>query len=151
MIDFPDYINGAFEVLGAVAIFGHVRRVLKDKAVAGVSIASTMFFASWGFWNLYYYPHLGQWASFAGGIAIVLGNCIWITGLIYYTKHPKPAYVDFGSKEGDPPLVAALKEYVELLSDEVESLASFASNHGIHSTRIESGRKCRANIARLEK
>ncbi|KKL45911.1 hypothetical protein LCGC14_2350840, partial [marine sediment metagenome] len=67
MIDFADFINGAFELLGAVAIFGHVRRVLKDKAVAGVSILSVCFFASWGLWNLYYYPSLGQWVSFWGG------------------------------------------------------------------------------------
>ncbi len=87
-MDLPDITNGLFEILGAVAIFGHVRRVLKDKAVAGVSIMSTVFFASWGFWNLYYYPHLGQWASFAGGLAIVLGNICWIAGMVYYKKHP---------------------------------------------------------------
>lgn len=87
-MDLPDITNGLFECLGAVAIFGHVARVLKDKAVAGVSLWSTVFFASWGFWNLYYYPHLGQWASFAGGLAIVLGNICWIAGMVYYKKHP---------------------------------------------------------------
>lgn len=148
-MDFPDLTNGAFEILGAVAIFGHVRRVLKDKAVAGVSIMSTIFFASWGFWNLYYYPHLGQWVSFTGGLFIVLGNVCWIAGLVYYTKHPKLA--TFGPKEDDTPLVSALKEYIELLGDEAAEFGAFAANHGLYSTRIESGQRCRDKIARLEK
>ena len=76
-------------MLGAVAIFGHVRRVLKDKAVAGVSILATMFFALWGVWNLYYYPHLGQWFSFAGGVAIVIGNCCWIGSMLYYSREDR--------------------------------------------------------------
>jgi len=148
MFDLPDYVNGAFEILGAVAIAGHVRQVLKDKAVAGVSIMSVIFFASWGFWNLYYYPHLGQWASFAGGIAIVLDNCCWIAGMVYYTRHPKLA--TFGPKETDIPLVYALKEYIEVLGDEVEDLTLFAHVHGLKSTRIEAGQRCRDKIARLE-
>ncbi len=87
-MSWQDLTNGAFEMLGAIAIFGHVLRLWKDKAVAGVSILATIFFSLWGFWNLYYYPHLDQWASFGGGIAIVLGNIIWVTGMIYYTRHP---------------------------------------------------------------
>ena len=84
----PDLINGAFELLGALAICGHIRRLWVDKDVKGVSLWATVFFTSWGFWNLYYYPYLDQWASFAGGVAIVLGNMVWISGMIYYSKHP---------------------------------------------------------------
>ncbi len=87
-MSWQDFANGAFETMGAIAIFGHVARLWKDKRVAGVSLMSTIFFASWGFWNLYYYPHLEQWASFAGGVAIVLGNCVWIGGMFYYKRHP---------------------------------------------------------------
>lgn len=87
-MDYMDGINGYFEALGALAIFVHCRRLWKDKHVAGVSIWATVFFASWGFWNLAYYPHLAQWASFAGGCGIVLGNCVWIAGMIYYTRKP---------------------------------------------------------------
>jgi len=149
MIDFADFINGAFELLGAVAIFGHVRRVLKDKAVAGVSILSVCFFASWGLWNLYYYPSLGQWASFWGGVFIVIGNACWIAGMVYYTRHPKEP--TFTKPQDDPVLVAALKEYIELLGDEVAALTMFAHVHGMKSTRVEAGQKCRDKIAKLEK
>ncbi len=88
MINIPDVINSSFELLGTFAILGHVHRLWKDKNVAGVSLWATVFFASWGFWNLYYYPHLGQWWSFWGGIGIVLANIIWISGMVYYSRHP---------------------------------------------------------------
>lgn len=79
-----DITNGMFEVLGGLFILNHCKVVWKDKAVAGVSILSTIFFTVWGVWNLYYYPSLGQWWSFAGGIAIVIANIAWVTLLIKY-------------------------------------------------------------------
>lgn len=80
----PDIVNGLFELFGAYFIWLHIRQVLKDRAVAGVSIPATVFFAGWGVWNLYYYPHLEQWFSFAGGIAIFVSNAIWIYLLLKY-------------------------------------------------------------------
>lgn len=84
-----DMINGAYELLGGVFILNHCRAVLKDKAVNGVSLVSTVFFTSWGVWNLYYYPSLNQWCSFAGGIFIVLSNCLWIGLMLKYRKESK--------------------------------------------------------------
>jgi hypothetical protein len=46
---------------------------------------------------LYYYPHLNQWASFYGGLFMVIGNTIWILQVIWYltrakrSKHKKGA------------------------------------------------------------
>ena len=79
-----DFTNGMFEILGGLMILNHCRVVIKDKAVAGVSVLSTAFFTSWGFWNLYYYPSLDQWWSFAGGIAIAAANLLWVALLIKY-------------------------------------------------------------------
>jgi hypothetical protein len=56
-----------------------VWRLYKDKMVRGFSAASMLFFTAWSFWNLYYYPFLDQWASFAGGISIGTANLAWIT------------------------------------------------------------------------
>lgn len=36
------------------------------------------FFSAWGIWNLVYYPTLGQWASFIGGVLLVAGNVAWV-------------------------------------------------------------------------
>ncbi len=44
----PDKVNGAFELLGGLFILNHCRVVFRDKAVAGVSVLSTIFFALWG-------------------------------------------------------------------------------------------------------
>jgi uncharacterized membrane protein YfcA len=80
----PDLVNGIFEAMGSLMVFNHCRAVWKDKAVAGVSIVSTVFFSLWGVWNLFYYPHLDQWWSFAGGVLIVVANCVWIGLMLRY-------------------------------------------------------------------
>lgn len=79
-----DLINAIFEIGGAVAILNHCRVAYRDKAVNGVSILSTIFFTAWGFWNMYYYPSLGQWISFYAGITIALSNMVWVSLLIKY-------------------------------------------------------------------
>lgn len=81
---FPDFINGVFELLGSVAIFAHVRRIRRDKKVAGVDWRATLFMSLWGYWNLFYYPQLDQWFSFVGGLAIVAGNTAWLYYLLKY-------------------------------------------------------------------
>jgi hypothetical protein len=81
-----DFINGSFEFLAGFFVLNHCRIVLKDKKVKGVSIISTIFFTSWGFWNLYYYPHLNQWLSFIGGIFIVSANTLWVILMIYFRR-----------------------------------------------------------------
>lgn len=82
----PDIVNGAFECAGGLFILNHCRAVLRDKAVAGVSIVSTAFFAAWGGWNCYFYPHLDQWCSFGGGLVIVAANALWIGLMLKYRK-----------------------------------------------------------------
>jgi hypothetical protein len=81
-----DVINSLFEMFGGLMVFNHCRVVWRDKAVAGVSIISTVFFTAWGFWNLYYYPSLNQWWSFIGGIVIVIMNVIWVSLMLRYRK-----------------------------------------------------------------
>jgi hypothetical protein len=80
----PDTINGTFESFGGLMILNHCRAVLKDKTVRGVSIISTVFFTGWGVWNLYFYPSLGQWMSFTGGLVIVAANTFWIGLMMRY-------------------------------------------------------------------
>lgn len=83
----PDLINGTFEATAGLMVANHCRRVLKDKQVKGVSIISSAFFTSWGFWNLYYYPHLNQWLSFLGGLSIVTANTVWVCLMLKYRKN----------------------------------------------------------------
>ena len=81
-----DKVNGLFELLGGVFILFHCVRLYKDKRVRGVSFTATAYFVLWGYWNIHYYPHLGQWVSFAGGLTIVAMNTLWIILMIYYIR-----------------------------------------------------------------
>ena len=82
----PDLINGAFEFAGSMLTWMNVRQVHRDKGHAGVYVPAIAFFMSWGAWNLYYYPHLGQWWSLAGGVSLVAANVAWVLLLFYYGK-----------------------------------------------------------------
>lgn len=86
-MSWQDSVNGMLELLGAVAVFGHCLRAFRDKCIRGASLWATAFFSLWGFWNLFYYPSLGQWASFTGGLALVLANCFWLALMVLYRKN----------------------------------------------------------------
>lgn len=81
-----DVINSLFELGGGFAIILSIIRVLRDKAVAGISIIHVAFFSLWGVWNLWYYPHLDQMFSFWAGLFVVGTNLIWIGLLIRYGR-----------------------------------------------------------------
>lgn len=82
----PDLINGLFELGGALSICLHIREVWRDRGHAGISFNAASFMACWGLWNLFYYPHLGQWLSFVGGVALVVVNIAWLASMIYLGK-----------------------------------------------------------------
>lgn len=82
-----DAINAILEFVGGLFVLGHCRAVCRDREVKGVSIIATIFFSFWGVWNLYYYPSLGQWFSFVGGIFLVSANFLWVALLIRYRGH----------------------------------------------------------------
>jgi hypothetical protein len=79
-----DAVNGAFELLGGASIWANVVRIRRDKKIRGIDWRITGFFTTWGFWNLWYYPSLGQWASFSGGVVIVAANVVWLYYAIKY-------------------------------------------------------------------
>lgn len=86
-LTWPDAITAAFEIAGSVPIWLNVKQILKDKCFRGVSLPYVGFFALWGLWNLYYYPHLSQWLAFIGGISIVSANLVWLALMYKYRKN----------------------------------------------------------------
>lgn len=76
-------------MLGGFVILLNVRRILRDKLVRGFDWRVLGFFTLWGLWNLFYYPHLGQWLSFFGGLWIVLVNTVYLGLMIYYINKEK--------------------------------------------------------------
>jgi uncharacterized membrane protein YfcA len=81
-----DIINTLFESLGFFAVMASCLRLMKDKQVRGVSLVTTAFFTAWGFWNLYYYPSLGQVYSGIAAGGVCLANVTWCVLILKYRK-----------------------------------------------------------------
>lgn len=81
-----DTVNGLFEFGGGLLMYRNAYQIWKDKQVKGVYWPVWVFFTAWGYWNIYYYPSLDQWLSFAGGLLIASGNTIWSALAYYYTR-----------------------------------------------------------------
>jgi hypothetical protein len=65
----------------------NVRRLYKDKTVVGVDWRITVFWTVWGIFNLGFYPALGLWLSFAGGVSIVIANATGVAMVMHYRKN----------------------------------------------------------------
>ncbi len=85
----PDQGNAIFEFVGALLICLSIRRLWHDKIVRGVSLVPVTFFATWGFWNLYFYPANALWWSFVAGLVMVTANGIWLLQMGFYVGREK--------------------------------------------------------------
>ena len=72
----------------AFAIMPSILKLYRDKRVLGLHWFMIAFPTAWGFWNLYYYPWLGQYLSFWGGLAVVVVNVTYLSMLFYYLRWP---------------------------------------------------------------
>ena len=86
MIRWPDLINAGFEVGSALVSVINVMALWKARRISGVHWAPTLFFTAWGLWNLFFYPHLGQWASLAGAVGIVGVNATWLAMVWWFSR-----------------------------------------------------------------
>lgn len=80
-----DLVNALFEGIGGFIILLNIFKIHKDKEIKGFHWVVLLFFTSWGYWNLFYYPHLGQYLSFICGVGVVLSNTIYLSMVLYYT------------------------------------------------------------------
>lgn len=85
-MQWPDIINGIFEAGLACFLWRGVLMLRTDKIVRGFYWPTVAWTTAWGIWNLGYYPHLNQWASFIGGIAVVAVNIIWLGHVAWYAR-----------------------------------------------------------------
>jgi hypothetical protein len=83
-----DLVNGLFECSGGILVWFNVFKLIRDKKVMGLYLPVSIFFTSWGVWNIYYYPSLNQMYSFYGGVLLAAANIVWIS-LAYYYKSKK--------------------------------------------------------------
>lgn len=71
---------------GSILLWLNVKTLIKAKKVEGIHWGSSAFFTLWGLWNLFYFPSLGQWCSFCGGLSIAAANATWVVLAIYYGR-----------------------------------------------------------------
>lgn len=120
VLTWPDCVNGVFELSGACFVWLSVRRLRCDRQVRGVDWRTTAFWSLWGLWNLVYYPSLAQWASFAGGVAVVAVNLWYLALLLWYrTTRTLTTTLPHAYREGDTLLLGsseARHEVVKVLS-----------------------------------
>lgn len=81
-----DAVNGAFELGGALFTWRNALQLWRDRVVKGVYWPMFAFFAAFGIWNLAFYPYLGQWFSFAGGVLLVAGNLCWVALAVAFAR-----------------------------------------------------------------
>lgn len=80
----PDLINASFEVFASAVSVLSLVAIYKAKRIVGASPWPTVFFTVWGLWNLFYYPHLGQWLSTGAAVGMLTINLAW---LYLYNKY----------------------------------------------------------------
>ena len=84
-----DLINSlGFELLSCVFLSLNIWSLCRDKVVKGVSLISAAFYASWAWWNVYYYFSLNQPLSFCAGILVAILTSWWIILALRY-RHQK--------------------------------------------------------------
>lgn len=88
-MNWSDLTNGIFELTAALFLSMSCLKLFRDKEVKGWSITTQLFFTSWTYWNLFFYPHLHQWFSLCGGFFVMITNTTWTAMAIYYTRKNK--------------------------------------------------------------
>jgi len=81
-----DMINGVFESCGGFFILLSIIKLERDREVRGISWLHVAFFAMWGYWNLWYYPTLGQWFSAFGGVLLAATNTYYLVRLVQFSR-----------------------------------------------------------------
>lgn len=79
-------INSGFEMFASLFLILNCIQLYKDKSTKGVCLWTSLFFTSWGFWNLYYYPSMGDVCSFVAGVAVTIVNITYCSMFIYYAN-----------------------------------------------------------------
>lgn len=75
----PDLINGIYECVGGFFVFLSVLKTYRNKSAAGISLWTCLFFTTWGYWNLYFYPSVGATISAYGAIGVAVVNTTWLS------------------------------------------------------------------------
>lgn len=80
----PDAVVAGFELVSGLLIWRSVVLLHRQKQVRGVSFWPIVFFALWGWWNVYWYAYINAWWAWWAGWNVVLANTWWAGQIGYY-------------------------------------------------------------------
>ena len=86
----PDSVNAVFELVGACFTWRNAYQLQQDKYIRGAYWPAWFFFATWGMWNLWYYPTIQQRLSFWAGALLLTGNLVWCGLALKYRDSSPP-------------------------------------------------------------
>lgn len=81
-----DLINAAFELCGGLFLLPSILSAWQAKKIVGYHWITALFFWFWGVWNLFYYPHLGQWISTFAGLGVTSAATAWLILVLLYGR-----------------------------------------------------------------
>lgn len=84
-----DFINAAFELTAAVALWFNVSSVVRAKCVKGIHGFPMVVCALWALWNPFYYHSLSQPLSRAAAISAAAATVVWSLLCLYYAIQRK--------------------------------------------------------------
>ena len=73
-----DVVNCGWELAGCCLAWMNVRRLWRDRTVAGVHWQTWIFLTAWNVWSDYFYLQLGQLWSLAACLLLTLANATWV-------------------------------------------------------------------------
>lgn len=80
-----DLINSLFISGAIIAAYLDLRQVWRDRAVRGITAATSVLFTMWPVWDLYYYHCLGQFVSMFACLVLVCMRATWAISAWYFT------------------------------------------------------------------
>jgi hypothetical protein len=79
-----DQINAGFEMAGAISRTFDCVQLYRAKRFVGGSLFTAFFFLMWGFFNIVFYPSLGQTYSYLAALALTTMNALWLVMAMYF-------------------------------------------------------------------
>lgn len=78
------YILSALFFACSIVCWLHVKKIIDDKAVMGVSLVPTFVFMATNLFEMFYFGRNGDWWTVAGAGSMFLSNIVWTIIVVYY-------------------------------------------------------------------
>lgn len=82
-------ILAALFVACSLVCWLHVRQIIRDKTVKGVSLIPTFVFMTTNVFEMIYFGQKGDWWNVGGAVSMLMSNVAWTVCVFYYHRKEK--------------------------------------------------------------